>query len=56
MSLSTGLTALFIGAFLMIVGMYAWAWGTGKIALFTGLGLVMAGVSISFMRAGRRRR
>jgi NADH:ubiquinone oxidoreductase subunit K len=56
MSLSTGLTALFIGAFLTVVGMYAWAWSTGQIALFTGLGLVVAGVSISFVSVGRRRR
>jgi hypothetical protein len=56
MSFGTGLTALFIGAFLMIVGTYAWAWSTGQIALFAGLGLVVAGVSISFASAGRRRR
>jgi NADH:ubiquinone oxidoreductase subunit K len=56
MSLSTGLAALFIGVFLIFVGMYGYAWRTGQIALFAGLGLVVAGVSISFLSAGRRRR
>jgi NADH:ubiquinone oxidoreductase subunit K len=56
MSLSTGLTALFVGALLIIVGMYAWAWNSGQIALFTGVGLFVAGVSISFVSVGRRRR
>jgi len=56
MSVGTGLAALFVGAFLMIVGMYAWASNGGQVAFFAGLSLAMSGAAIAFRQAGRRRR
>jgi len=56
MSLTTGLTTLFIGAFLLLMGMYLWASGTGQALFFVGLSLALAGICISVLRAGRQRR
>ena len=56
MTVGTGLTAMLVGMFLIIVGMYAWASVVGVLAFFCGFALAMAGVAVSFAAAGRRSR
>jgi hypothetical protein len=56
MTLGTGLTALFVGMFLLIIGMYTWASFVGAFVFFVGFALAMGGAAVSFSTAGRRRR
>ena len=56
MTLSTGLTALFVGMFLLIIGMYSWASVAGTFAFFIGFALAIAGAAISFTRGKGRSR
>jgi hypothetical protein len=55
MSLGTGLTALLIGMFVLVIGMYAWASVAGTFAFFTGFALAIAGAAIMFAQARHRR-
>lgn len=57
MSLGGGLTALLVGMFILIIGMYAWESVAGTFAFFTGFALAIAGAAIMFAQArhGRAR-
>jgi hypothetical protein len=54
-SLGTGLAVILLGAFLMIVGMYAWTSTPGQFSFFVGVIMAVTGICISFLRAGQRR-
>jgi membrane protein implicated in regulation of membrane protease activity len=56
MTLGTGLTALFVGMFLLIIGMYSWASPVGTFTFFIGFALAIAGAATAFARARRRSR
>ncbi len=56
MTLGTGLAALLVGMFLIIIGMYSWASVGGTFAFFVGFALAMAGGAVSVIKAGRRSR
>jgi hypothetical protein len=57
MSLGSGLTALLIGMFVLVIGMYAWASVAGTFAFFIGFALAIGGAAIMFAQArhGRAR-
>ncbi|HEU4759393.1 MAG TPA: hypothetical protein VFT91_05350 [Dehalococcoidia bacterium] len=56
MTLGTGLAALLVGMFLLIIGMYSWASLAGTFAFFIGFALAMAGGAVVFIKAGSQRR
>jgi ABC-type nickel/cobalt efflux system permease component RcnA len=55
MSLGSGLTALLIGMFILIIGMYTWASVAGTFAFFIGFALAIAGAAVLFAQARHRR-
>lgn len=55
MSLASGLTALLIGMFILIIGMYAWESVAGTFAFFTGFALAIAGAAVTIAQAKHKR-